>query len=184
VRILIGGIGAAVNAACIPIFHVLGKTDDRDKSISNFLESVTWISRGLIESKPIIGNSLMWSYDSFRNRLRGEYYSSGGTLFELKFTPILSFLTGALRSARGISGIAIGLGAQAYFNAMQAFTADPNIETKLETAHTFTKESILEIPQGLLEMIPLCDQICPPLAECAQRLEQKKIELWRPPHQQ
>lgn len=184
IRSGIGVIGFVVNAVCVPIFALFRKHEYAEQSKQYLIVSARWIIRGIVESKPFVGNALCWSWDTFNERLEGKKYLSD-MLYENRFVPIVSMVTGALRAIRGAAGATVGATAEVVFRAMKKLHLRAGTDEKIHAAHKFTKESLYEVPQGIIEAIPLCDGISPPLARIAEGFEQTKIALWKDqPHQE
>lgn len=182
----IGALGAIINAVCIPIFSAINEEQLAKQAVENLKSSASWVVRGFVEAQPFVGNAAAWSWDSLNSRLNGARYSKG-ILYDWRFVPILSLLTGGLRATRGAIGSCTGLISELFYNTIKSFDNPLHIEhidDKIAISHKFAKESALEIPEGIIEMIPLCDGFCPPLATLADKIEQKKMELWTPPHQE
>ena len=133
----------------------------------------------MVETKPFIGNAIAWNWDTLAHRFKGEFYKSG-FLHDWRFTPLFSFLTGALRSVRGCTGTIGGGISEISLRTMKlAHVPISEIDKKIKASHSYIFESLVEIPQGLIEMVPLCDGFCPPLKRLADKIEQYKIDLWK-----
>lgn len=176
-RAAIGFIGTVINAIAIPIFAGLKENDSYHESIENLKKSFLWVVRGIVETKPFIGNAIAWNWDTLAYRFKGEVYKSG-FLHDWRFTPGLSIFTGTLRSVRGCTGTVGGGLSEVFLRTMKLVHVPVSeIDKKIKASHSYIFESLVEIPQGLIEMIPLGDSFCPPLKRLADKIEQYKIDL-------
>lgn len=178
-RAVIGTIGTVVNAIALPLVYATGDNELFKETKEKLEVSTGWIVRGVLESKPGISNGVVWSIDSLFDRIRGRGYQTG-FLYDARFTPLFSVLTGAIRTGRGLCGVIVGVAAQALLSIKEIFSKTPaEIQQDKLASHKFTIESLYEIPQGILEMVPAASYLCPALEKVENIIERKKIALWQ-----